>query len=205
MSGSGFGWREKSRGECVRNHLRDPSYRCDCRVSRLVGTSQRAPRTEPGRLGNGSLARLNDRRRGLVLPHPQAPDGQARPATQADDRLLFRPCMLAARHHDDLPWRMSRIRAVTALSGDRADDSSKKIPRGIDLASARQCLARSVRHLSTRYHWTAVITSLRVAADGAAPFAPQAPSPRHVLLAPSTNGAVRGQDPPGGAEVEYTV
>ena len=44
------------------------------------------------------------------------------------------------------------------------------------------------------------MTSSRVAADGAAPFAPQAPYSLRVLLAPSTNGAVRGQDPPGGYE-----
>ncbi len=42
------------------------------------------------------------------------------------------------------------------------------------------------------------MTSSRVAADGAAPFAPQAPPPLQMLVAPSTNGAVRGQDPPGG-------
>ena len=61
------------------------------------------------------------------------------------------------------------------------------------------------------------IPSPRVAADGAAPFAPQAPRSLHVLLAPSrgprrarlrggvvvTNGAVRGQDPPGGYETGF--
>ena len=45
------------------------------------------------------------------------------------------------------------------------------------------------------------IISSRVAADGAAPFAPQAPHTLHVVLAPSTNGAVRGQDPPGDYEL----
>ncbi len=49
--------------------------------------------------------------------------------------------------------------------------------------------------LRSAYRRSGFITSLRVAADGAAPFAPQAPSTLQMVLAPSTNGAVRGQDP----------
>jgi len=60
--------------------------------------------------------------------------------------------VLAARHHDDLSWRMSRIRAVIALSGNRADDSSKKITRGVDLAPAWQRLVHGIHLLATRYH-----------------------------------------------------
>jgi len=58
--------------------------------------------------------------------------------------VLLGTRVLATWHHDNLSCRMSRVRTRVALLGDGADDSTEKVPRGIDLAPARQRLTRGV-------------------------------------------------------------
>jgi hypothetical protein len=66
-----------------------------------------------------------------------------------DPNDLLRPCVLAARHHDDVSRHVGVVRARVAAGDDRADDAPQEVAGGIDLAAARQGLPDRLGHDGT--------------------------------------------------------
>jgi hypothetical protein len=97
--------------------------------------------------------------------------------------------------------RNALVTGVACAPGGAAPSRATRSLRSGSMALLERCLSVTVGG-DKAGHCRSLSRSVgrRVAADGAAPAAAQAPLPLQVLLAPRTGGAVGGQDPSSGAE-----